>query len=660
MKTTNMDEMMEFQTFYSGEDSIIGTEQSESPMSVITPTQTQEQTAEQMRAIIEQVDALNVSAWLLRNTDTELAFSQAQEAFALSHGINYEIGIAYSSVVLGMRASFYSNAEAAMEYANEALRIFEQRKDVGGIGRVYFLLGFVYWGLGDYEEGLEYALKSLDMARSVNDRQAESWGLYSLGTFYFDLNDYPQSLGYYQQSLDILQNLIVEGVDISFAKARTLNGIGSVCIRLGEYQKAHDYLFQSLEINERTGNGASTARTLQDIGTVYQELGDPERALQYYNESLVIRERIGHKQGLTTTLLDLGNLFAKQNIPDIALEYLNRALALAEEINAKPKIFRIHQAFAEVYEQVNNPARALWHFKAFHRIKEQVTGDEQNMQFKNLRASFQAEKSQKEAEIVRLRNVELAQANTQLAEAYGLVEQERSESEKLLLNVLPKSIAQRLKTGERPIAENFIEATVLFADIVGFTQLSAQNSPEEIVTMLDWVFSIFDGLTEHFGLEKIKTIGDAYMVASGIPVARADHVEAAATMALAIVQEIRDFASQSGVPMEVRVGIHTGSVVAGVIGKQKFIYDLWGDTVNTASRMESHGEAGKIHVTEEVYQRLTLVNGRSSLGVRVTGEHPPMTNQPMTNNQFTFEERGEIEIKGKGMMRTWFLTAVSP
>jgi class 3 adenylate cyclase len=203
-------------------------------------------------------------------------------------------------------------------------------------------------------------------------------------------------------------------------------------------------------------------------------------------------------------------------------------------------------------------------------------------------------------------------------------DREHERSERLLLNVLPEAVASRLKRREEVIADRFPEATVLFADIVGFTPLSATLSPERVVELLDDVFSSFDRLADERGLEKIKTIGDAYMVAGGIPVPRTDHCEAVVGMALAMLDEVRH---RDG--LELRIGVDTGPVVAGVIGRRKFIYDLWGDTVNTASRMESHGLPGRIHATERVVARLT--------------------------DAYRFERRGMIEIKGKGPMETWLL-----
>ena len=213
--------------------------------------------------------------------------------------------------------------------------------------------------------------------------------------------------------------------------------------------------------------------------------------------------------------------------------------------------------------------------------------------------------------------------------AEALIQQEKDTSENLLLNILPCAIADRLKLGEKIIADGFNEATVLFADIVNFTELSAKVPPVKLVCLLNEIFSEFDGLAEKYGLEKIKTIGDAYMVVGGLPMFRPDHAEAIADMALDMQNVIGKFASDLGEPFKIRVGINTGPVVAGVIGIKKFIYDLWGDAVNVASRMESHGKPDHIQVSDSTYDIL--------------------------KNKYNFTDRGKIMIKGKGEMQTYFL-----
>lgn len=206
---------------------------------------------------------------------------------------------------------------------------------------------------------------------------------------------------------------------------------------------------------------------------------------------------------------------------------------------------------------------------------------------------------------------------------------EREKAERLLLNILPVGIAERLKQGQSAIADSFPEVTVLFADIVDFTSFASQVPPAQLVGMLNEIFSTFDSLAEQYGLEKIKTIGDAYMVVAGLPAPRPDHAEASAAMALAMQEAMQRFNKDRGTSFRLRIGINTGPVVAGVIGTKKFIYDLWGDTVNLASRMESQGLPDTIQVTATTYMQLR--------------EH------------YSFEERGIIEIKGKGAMPTFLL-----
>lgn len=206
---------------------------------------------------------------------------------------------------------------------------------------------------------------------------------------------------------------------------------------------------------------------------------------------------------------------------------------------------------------------------------------------------------------------------------------EREKSERLLLNILPSPIAHRLKQEESSIADSFPEVTVLFADIVGFTKLSARITPHELVNLLNHIFSMFDKLAEIHQLEKIKTIGDAYMVAAGIPDHRADHAEAIADMAIDMLQALKQFNKETGQDFTIRIGVNTGPVIAGVIGTKKFIYDLWGDTVNIASRMESQGIPGYIQVTESTYKLL--------------------------KEKYSFRERGLVNIKGKGNMLTYLL-----
>ena len=223
----------------------------------------------------------------------------------------------------------------------------------------------------------------------------------------------------------------------------------------------------------------------------------------------------------------------------------------------------------------------------------------------------------------------LRQAKAEIETALQALEIEQQKSEALLLNVLPQSIAKRLKENNHTIADNFNEATILFADIVNFTPFSANQSAIELVKLLNNIFSAFDDLADKYNLEKIKTIGDAYMVVGGLPLPQPNHAEQVASMALEMMAIIKQFTIDGEQSLNMRIGINTGPVVAGVIGRKKFIYDLWGDAVNIASRMESHGIAGAIQVTPTTYHCL--------------------------KDTFYFEERGVIQVKGKGELPTYLL-----
>jgi adenylate cyclase len=218
----------------------------------------------------------------------------------------------------------------------------------------------------------------------------------------------------------------------------------------------------------------------------------------------------------------------------------------------------------------------------------------------------------------------LARVNTHLT-----IDRLHRENERLLLSILPASIASRLKSGEAGIADHFPEVSVLFADIVDFTTLSGGMPPQPLVSLLNDLFTEFDQLARRHQVEKIKTIGDCYMAVCGVPEQLPDHAAALADMALGMIEHLKQFNQSQRTTLKIRIGLNTGPVVAGVIGRSKFIYDLWGDTVNTASRMEATGLPNRVQVTEEMHRALC--------------------------SQFDFEDRGEVEVKGKGRLRTWLL-----
>ena len=315
---------------------------------------------------------------------------------------------------------------------------------------------------------------------------------------------------------------------------------------------------------------------------------------------------------------------------DVMMPEMN-GYEVCAQLKASPKTSSIPIIFLSALDDVLDKVKAFdvgavdYITKPFQN-KEVLARVANQLTIQSQQKLLQEQTQQLEEVVERLQNEIKERQGVELA--LRLAQQ---ESDRLLLNILPSAIVENLKKGDGAAAERFESATVLFADIVGFTSLAARISALEVVNFLNQIFSKFDELTEKHDLEKIKTSGDAYIVAGGVPVPRADHAEAIANMALDMQKVIADFKTDTGESFQIRIGINTGPVVAGVIGTKKFIYDLWGDTVNVASRMESQGLPGYIQVTTAIYERL--------------------------KDRYIFEERGAIGVKGKGEMIAYWLKA---
>lgn len=622
---------------------------------------TEKQTFEQrLQAASTQEERIDIRLEMLFRQRFDNTVAVVQELFALlqeAQSISYEqaegsalLNIAFCQMLLGRN-------EESLKYALKGLYLFERIKNDTGIARARLAMGIVQWGTGDYDQAIVNSIAGVKGLEAQEDNVFVGWGYNTLGGIYQDLGDTEQALTYYEKAYTIFERLH----EIT-GQSRVLNGLAVLLERTGEYGESLEYSKRSLALHRSMHNVLGEARALNDMGSVLYRMGEYAEALECHELSLALRRQSNNPPSEITSLLNLGMVYTQLNEFARAHTLLLAALDLAQSIGAKPKICDIHHALSESFERSGAIEKAFEHYKLFHTFKEEVLSAETATKVRQLHTTIAIEQSEREAEFERVRNKELAAANTEISRQMEILDEQarnielnnivleeknlviaqmHEESERLLLNILPKPIAERLKQGEQTIAEHFENVTVLFADIVGFTTLSAQISPRELVQVLDTLFSDFDALAERHGLEKIKTIGDAYMAVSGLPEARTDHAQAAAQMALDMQRVIKNFSvenfkenfSASGATitteLKIRIGLHTGAVVAGVIGKKKFTYDLWGDTVNIASRMESHGEPGKIHCSETVYSNL--------------------------RKTFRFEKREALSIKGKGMMQTYFL-----
>ena len=544
-----------------------------------------------------------------RRSDFDAALSLARAALDIAE----EYALSESKAnAWNMKGKVYyslSSYDKALECFEQAHAVRKELGDKSGEARVIGNIGNVHLDLGSYDKALEYYEQSLAGLKELGEKSLVALSTGNIGSLYFEIGSYDKALEYYDQALSAYEELGEKsGVVL------VTGNIGNVYHNLGSYDKALEYYEQALAGHKELGEKSEVVNVIGNIGNVYSRLGSYDKALEYFEQALAVHKELGAKSGVVTVTWFIGCLYANKKYHGfdaaIAEEFLNNAIVLANEIQAKALLVNFHKSLAALYKKEERWKEFALTFEKYIELKDEVNIEETKKQ--------DAIREQQKA-------IELAKAKA---------DAKHQATEQLLHNVLPPSIANKMLDGTKLIAEKIPSVSVLFADIVNFTKLSQRITPEELVEGLDRIFSTFDALAEKHGLEKIKTIGDAYMVVSGAPIQREDHAEAMANFALEMVEAMKEFRSIStGEEIQLRIGIHSGEVVAGVIGKKKFAYDLWGDAVNTASRMESHGEAGKIHVSEEFKHAVETQNFAS----------------------LQFIERGEMAIKGKGMMKTYFL-----
>lgn len=545
------------------------------------------------------------------------------------------------------------------------------------------------------EEGIKYGKQGLELSKRINWQKGLGISYNLLGTYYFYKSDYPKSLEYFFKS-----NKIAQSINDSVTLANSFSNIGNIKAKYNKSEEAKKYYVEAVEINKKL----KTEKSFENLGHIYGNLGGiyfmekkidstfyyvnlslenyktinylPGIASTYNNraffnlninkfddakidldKALEINKNINNKSGIALGYGNLCELYlfkAKNELQNESTnqilfnknELLNKsiengliAINLLQELGDLYFVSYSYNMLQESYELKGDYKNTLKYYKKYSEIQDSIFSSENNTKIANLEAKRENELKEKEIVILKkekenqkLQRYAMFGGIAGLGIIIGLILIQRRKSEKLLLNVLPAKIAKRLKAKEHPIADHFDGASIMFIDIVGFTSLSSDADPKRIVSVLNDIFTIFDKLADKYGLEKIKTIGDAYMAVAGIPEMQSDHAKRAAEMALSIKQEMKEFRTSDGTEINFRIGIDCGPVVAGVIGEKKFIYDLWSDAVNTASRMESTGEKGQIQITENFKEELEKFDGN-----------------------WNFNLRGEFEIKGKGLMKTYYL-----
>ena len=501
---------------------------------------------------------------------------------------------------------------------------------------------------------LSLALKSFLKASELAQGNSESEEMLALSNItiadvYSVMGNHDNSVTYYKEGIEKLREIKSD----SFKLASALLNAGDEFFSAGKYDEAMTYFYESSLISNKIGFKVGKAYNLGNIGMVYAKQGRHKLARANIDEAIKILELEKDYYPIAVYLEFIADIYLDQNKPVLSKIYAERSLELSKKYQLKEQISTASFKLSEIYDQLNQPKKSLFHLKEFIVYQDSVTNIQTVQKLANLRTEFEVEKKQNELDtleqskksqnyvilsicivivLLLLLAFGLFRRNNYIKKTSAIINNEKKRSDNLLLNLLPEEAADELKQNGFVTSKKFESVTVLFTDFKDFTKVAETLSPEKLVESLDFYFSKFDEIIEKYNLEKIKTIGDAYMCVGGLPVPTFNHAENVANAALEILEFVKINKQKHDVDkvrFDIRIGIHTGPVVAGVVGKNKFAYDVWGDTVNIASRVEATCEVAKINVSEITYSLL--------------------------KDKFKFEQRGKIDIKNRSALHMYYL-----
>jgi len=491
--------------------------------------------------------------------------------------------------------------------------------------------------VGRFNESVEYALKALDIYESSGDSASLAKIFNNLGARYSDMEQNNKALEYYLKAAEIN-----EARNDHYRLAHNYGNIGLLYYNLLEDRKALEYFIISMDLQDTINNKMDYSIALHNLALAYNRLGKYEVALDHENRALVLSGELNDELGKLTSLTGLSDILHEMGFLLKSLNYLNQAEDIAIALGARYYLINIYGKKAKLYAEIQEYENAFVYNQKYSELKDsiltvekdqamtkidQYENDKQEREIQLLTLDSKLQKAKaKRQKILRnsisivgililILSIELLhryryvrRTRNELAIKNKVIYKEKERSDELLLNILPEETAEELKTQGSSKARHFEMVTVMFTDFKGFTAMAEKMTAQELVDEIDTYFKRFDEIISTYDIEKIKTIGDAYMCAGGLPVANSSNptdVVQAALDILEFMELLKKQRQQENRPyFEVRIGIHTGPVVAGIVGTKKFQYDIWGDTVNIASRMESAGEAGKVNVSLSTYEKV--------------------------------------------------------
>ncbi len=603
-----------------------------------------------------KVDALNnlsINFWEL---NPDLAIQYGLESRDLGIKIGYLPGVANALKVIGMGYYTKGNYLEVLNSWQESITIYDSLGDLGGVANLLMNIGSVYINQGDDTKALDNYLQSLRVAEEIGDEPRIASTYLNIGNVFLNKPEtYDKALDYSLRSLHLSEKL------------KAFDAIGNAAVNIGEiyfltnnYDSALFYFEKSLAASEVEGQ-ANLPYCYNSIGRVYTAREQFVSSILNHNKALEISKQSNDMLQMAQSYIGIGNAYRLSDRNQLAIEPYENAEVLCKEMGALKELQEVYQGLSIAYASQSNFPKAFTYQALLTDINNEIYNAENDKKLERLQFSHEMENKQREIEGLvkdkKLQDLEIQQSKyvTYAAIFVGflfillagglfnryryirrtnqIIEKEKKRSDELLLNILPAETAEELKDNGAAKARSYSNVTILFTDFKGFTELSATLSPTALVKEIHHCYMAFDEIMARHGVEKIKTIGDAYMAAGGLPKPNNTHP---VDVTLAAI-EIREFMNQliktrikQGKPyFEIRIGIHSGPVVAGVVGTHKFAYDIWGDSVNIASRMESNSLPGKINISDSTYEFI--------------------------KDKFKCSPRGKIAVKGAGEKSMYFV-----
>ncbi len=626
----------------------------------------------------ERVDILNQLCDLLIAIDLERSVGYADESITLAQELGYKNGEIDALNHLGYISLQQDAPEDALLFFKETSAQATEANYMKGLAYSKNGFGILWANLGDYAKGLDSFDTAQDLFKGLNDDKGIAFVQNNKGTIYESMGLYDKALVEYQSALGLY-----EALGLKEEIAVTANNLGSSNSEMGRFDAALAYFQQALEIHKTLGYEKEAATELNNIGDLYQKEELTEDALNFYNQAMLIAEKIKDPtliasvnlnlgylydaqkdypkaisyyekslatfsktqdfEGEVSALNNLGGVYADQRNPEKALEYHLKAYEKSSEAGFREGLKRSLKQLASDYQALDNYAEASHYLVLYTELTDTIQEEDTAKAFANSEVLFDTEKKTKELLKQKAEIAERIKERNRLLLIVGIIAaslilisfllvwvvKERKKSEKLLLNILPKKVANDLKKTGKTLPEKFESCTVYFSDIANFTTTSEHLDPVFLISELNDIFTTFDAIMEKYGCERIKTIGDAYMAVCGVPVPVEDHAFRMVNAAKEILISLNERNERSELKWRIRIGINTGQIVGGVVGVKKYIYDVFGDTINTASRMESNGEPMRINISKNTYEI-------------VKDEYDTLARQP-------------IEVKGKGLQEMYFI-----